>query len=160
MSDAAKAAPKAGGKKKFILFAVVGLLSIGAGFLSPLLRSGQSHEEPKGDSPEDLKETFVPFCEATVNLNEARQSRYLKVKIVLTVVNKNKKSLTGRLEERNAVLKNWLIAYLSDKGLKDVSGRAAINRIRREILVQLNVLLYPGVEGPILDVLFEDFVVQ
>jgi len=63
-----------------------------------------------------------------VNLAEPRLGRYLRVKVVLVADPKASKELEEQMELRKATLKNWLIAHLSDKTLRDVTGRASINR--------------------------------
>ena len=40
------------------------------------------------------------------------------------------------------------------------AGRAGVNRLRREIREQFNAMLYPNGEEPIVEILFDEFVVQ
>jgi flagellar basal body-associated protein FliL len=151
-----------GGKKKLIvLFAVTGILSLGAGATAPLFllrgaqpaRDTQEVEKPGPDAP-------VAFGEVTVNLADGRLNRYLRVKILLVVDGKQLKRVEAALEERKPILKNWLITHLSDKTLADVTGRVSINRIRREIQEAFSARMFPEGDGHLRDVLFEEFVVQ
>lgn len=105
-------------------------------------------------------DAFVPFGEVIVNLAEGRLSRYLRVKVVLMAAPKAASQMEEQVEQRKAALKNWLIAHLSDKTLRDVTGRASINRIRREILDRFATDLDPEATGSLRDVLFEEFVIQ
>lgn len=155
----AAAAPARGGKKMIVVVLVVALCSAGGGFLVPRFLQGQPPEAAEGKAG-PLKEAFISGGEVTVNLAEGRLSRYLRVKIVLVTDSKHEKKVAESLETHKAALRNWLIAHLSDKTLQDVTGKASINRTRREILDHYNAALFPGGTGPLRDVLFEEFVVQ
>lgn len=153
--------PNSGGKKKLIIIlAVVSLVSVGAGACAPLvLKAGN----PKGASVKEEVEkpaadVSVSFGEVTVNLSGHQLNRYLRVKIILVTDTKHCKKCEETLEEKKAILKNWLIAHLSDKTLQDVTGRISINRIRREIQEYFSSKLFDKGEQ-LRDVLFEEFVV-
>ncbi|MBY0228234.1 MAG: flagellar basal body-associated FliL family protein [Gemmataceae bacterium] len=190
MADHSSPAPPAKGGKPWIMLIVVAVCSIGAGAASPFLlgatrsgsdegdhgaghgsghggghakggHGGHGHGGGHGAAPKKAgQETFLPFGEAVVNLAEGRLSRYLRVKVVLVADTKAAKDLEEHLEQRKATLKNWLITHLSDKTLRDVTGRASINRARREILDRFAAELDPDSTGSLRDVLFEEFVVQ
>jgi flagellar basal body-associated protein FliL len=49
---------------------------------------------------------------------------------------------------------------LSDQSLQEVSGKAGVNRVRREIREQFNAMLWPDGSEYIQDILFDEFVVQ
>jgi len=158
MSDHRPAPAPAKGGSKWIILVVVAVCSIGAGAASPFLlgatrqgsddhdsssHGGASHSKGGhgghgGHTAQAAKKTgqdaFLPFGEVVVNLAEPRLGRYLRVKVVLVADPKASKELEEQMELRKATLKNWLIAHLSDKTLRDVTGRASINRARREIL--------------------------
>ena len=68
--------------------------------------------------------------------------------------------IISRAAQKKAIMKHWLISHLSDKSLKDVSGAAGVNRLRREVLEHFNDLMYPDGSEKIKDILFEEFVVQ
>ena len=70
------------------------------------------------------------------------------------------KEFTELLPKYKAIMKNWLISYLSDRSLQEVSGAAGVNRLRREIQEKFNALLFPVGAEKIHDVLFEEFNVQ
>jgi flagellar FliL protein len=169
MANATPGAPKKGGLKKLVIFGVVGLLVTGAGAAVPLLlpakeangSGGKGHgSEGDGHRSGQEKPAFVPFGDVVVNLAEERLTRYLRVKLVLVVDHLEEKEMTEELAKSKAILKNWLIGYLSDKSLKEVNGAANVNRLRREIQEQFNSLLGAGRVDRVHDVLFEEFVVQ
>ncbi len=167
MANAAAGAPKKGGFKKLAVFGVVGLLATGAGAAVPLFLTAREAGAAKAHAPAGeahgaaaAKPAFVPFGDAVVNLSEERLTRYLRVKLVLVVGQAEEKEMTEEVTKNKAILKNWLISYLSDKSLKDVNGTANVNRLRREIQEQFNSLLGAGKVDKVHDVLFEEFVVQ
>jgi flagellar FliL protein len=168
MANAEAGAPKKGGLKKFVVLGVVGLLVTGAGAAVPLMlpakeasASGKGRgSEGEGHRSGQEKPAFIPFGDVVVNLAEDRLTRYLRVKLVLVVDHSEEKEMTEEVTKNKAILKNWLIGYLSDKSLKDVNGAAGVNRLRREIQEQFNSLLGAGKVDKVSDVLFEEFVVQ
>ena len=168
MANAAPGAPKKGGLKKFVVLGVVGLLVTGAGAAVPLMlpakeasASGKGRgSEGEGHRSGQEKPAFIPFGDVVVNLAEERLTRYLRVKLVLVVDHSEEKEMTEEVGKNKAIMKNWLIGYLSDKSLKDVNGAAGVNRLRREIQEQFNSLLGAGRVDKVRDVLFEEFVVQ
>ena len=95
-----------------------------------------------------------------VNLNEARLTRYLRVKLILVVDIQQEKPIAELVQKNKPILKNWLLTYLSDRSMEEVKGAPGINRLRREIQDQFNSMLFPDGSGQIRDVLFEEFVVQ
>lgn len=160
MSDEKTTVEKGGGKKKWFLMVVVGIISIGAGVLAPVFLCGSPSAETAEEEVKEPQDAFLAFGEVTVNLAQPKLERFLRVKLVLMVDAKQEQALTERLEQRKAILKSWLIAYLSDKSLEQVKGRASVNRIRREICEYFSSVLCPRGEEHVRDILFEEFVVQ
>jgi flagellar basal body-associated protein FliL len=147
-------------KKGLIVLIVVALVSGGSGFMVPKFLQTPAAESGKDKPPEKRKDVFISFGDVNVNLAEGRLNRYLRVKIVLVTDSKHEKKVNEKLEEKKATMRNWLIATLSDKSLQEVSGRASINRIRREILDYCSSTLFPEGGSHLHDVLFEEFMVQ
>lgn len=163
MAAPAKAAPAKGGAKGMILLLVVSLFAGGAGFAVPMLLPKSTEKEGSSSHKGEQglgKFAFVDFGDVVVNLSEERLTRYLRVKIMLKIDEMEEKTFTEFLTKNKAILKNWVISYLSDKSLQEVSGGGGVNRLRREILEQFNTLLYPGGQEKIRDVLFTEFNVQ
>jgi len=154
----------------FILMAVVGLVCGLGGMMVPRLlgsteapaAEAQAEEEskPKDDNEaEEQQSAYVPFGDVVVNLNEPRLNRYMRVNISLEVRSEDVDEVTKLVEQKRPLLKNWLIAYLSDKQLEEVRGAAALNRLSREIRDAFNRIL-TGDEEKIIGVLFEEFNIQ
>jgi flagellar protein FliL len=152
------AAPASGRLRRIIFLVVVAGVSLGAGILAPRYFGASSkHAAEMPKLPP--KQAFVPFGEVVVNLSEERLTRYLRVKLILVIDGNHEKEHTEKITKAKATLKSWLISHLTDKSLKEVSGGAGVNRVRREVLEQFNVLLNHEPDL-ILDVLFEEFVIQ
>ena len=103
---------------------------------------------------------FVPFGEVTVNLDEGRMNRYLRLKLSLQIDVKDEEVIQQSLERQNLRLRNWLLSHLSDKTLEQIRGKAGQNMLRREIRNHFNTTLFPDGYDRIHDVLFEEFNVQ
>jgi len=155
------AAPAKGGTRNMLVLGLVALVAAGAGAAVPwvLLAPKDSHKkvEPQKAPP---KPVIVPFGEVVVNLGEERLTRYLRVKVVLVVEEAQNKEVSEQILKEKAFLKNWLIGYLSDQSIQEVSRAAGVNRVRREIRDQFNAMLFPDGAERIQDVLFDEFVVQ
>ena len=160
-TDTDKTAPAKGGGR-WLVTIVVAVVAMAAGFALPRLLSPPTPEAPK-KTPLDkgaAKPAIVPFGEIVVNLGEERLTRYLRAKILLVVDGKEEKNITEHLNKNKAYLKSWLISYLSDLSLQEVSRAVGVNRLRREIRDQFNAMLYPDGQELVLEVLFDEFVVQ
>ena len=100
------------------------------------------------------------FGDVVVNLGEERLTRYLRVKLIVVVNEVHQKTTTDLMAKQKPFLKNWLISYLSDLSMQDVSGAAGVNRVRREIRDQFNAMMFPDGSEKVQDVLFDEFVVN
>ncbi len=157
---------KPGMVKMLLIPLVVGVLCAGLGFSVPILVPGivggeAHHEEPEAPPPPEPR--FVSFGNVTVNLNESRMNRYLRLKITLQLIvppEMPEEELTLHVEGKKAVMTSWLIGHLADLQMDDIRGAAGQNRLRREIHDTFNAMLFPEGEGQVEDVLFEEFNVQ
>ncbi|TWU02372.1 flagellar basal body-associated FliL family protein [Stieleria varia] len=155
---------------KLIVWGLVFLLGIGTGvsvamFVLPSDSAAAGNSLPpqpdKMDIPEpDEKIAFIDFDEVVVNLNDARYSRYVTCNFAIQVADSQKVAIELLLEDKSAVLTNWLIAHLREKTLEDVRGKLGHNTLRREIHSKFNELLFTDGIERIQDVLFKDFKVQ
>ncbi|MFG0333912.1 MAG: flagellar basal body-associated protein FliL [Maioricimonas sp. JB049] len=146
----------------------VGLIAAAAGFAVPFLLP--TAEATKLDETETRasyyellppeKAMFLEFGEVTVNLDEGRMNRYLRLKISLQINKDEEESIKKTLEKRRLILRNWLLSHLSDKDLDSIRGAAGQNMLRREIRNQFNTVMFPDGYDRIHDVLFEEFNVQ
>lgn len=140
----------------------------GAGFAVPFLLPASA---PADESTEDSEVTsvemlpaeesvVVEFGEITVNLDEGRMNRYLRMKISVLVAKKAELDVTAAIEAKGAVMKNWLLSHMSDKSLEEIRGKAGQNMLRRELRREFNEALFTDRKDRIYDVLFEEFNVQ
>jgi flagellar basal body-associated protein FliL len=157
---------------KLIMWGVIFALGAGAGFAAPML-SGSTPDDDSDvqnpgvvgvklmDFPEPVDEkAFIEFDEVVANLNDPRASRYVNCTLSLQVSKSQTEALTKLVEEKNALLKNWLIAHLRDKTLDEVRGKYGHNLLRREIHGKFNEMLFTDGIERIEDILFSDFKIQ
>jgi flagellar protein FliL len=157
------AAPPKSGKKGLVLLILIALIAVAGGATLPWVLGGsRSHAttEKKKTEAAKIKQTAIFFDTVRVNLPEERLNRFLIVKIMVAVEESEAKEITEHMEKQKAFLKNRLISYLSDQSMHEVTRQIGVNRIRREIRDEFNAILYPEGEEKILDVLFDEFVVQ
>lgn len=152
--------PARSGKKKLIWIGVI-VISMVAGAVAPVA-VGTHHllGASPSKSAADREMASIPFGDVTVNLNDGRMSRYLRIKVVLLAETDDVKAITKQLEKNKPLLKDWLISHLSGKTLKDVGGTVGVKRIQREMQERFEELLFPEGQGKPFEVLFEEFVVQ
>jgi flagellar protein FliL len=153
------APPRKKGWKSWLVPMVAGLLAVAAGFAVPMY---VVPETPKKAAPvrETKRAALISFGEVVVNLGEERLTRYLRVKILIVVDEAHQKTVNDLLQKQRPFLKSWLIGYLSDQSLQEVSRQVGVNRVRREILDRFNAMLFPDGTERIQDILFDEFVVQ
>jgi flagellar protein FliL len=157
------AAPPKSGRKMLIVWALFALVAIGAGAALPWAFGTPIKEmfaPPKKAEATKNQHAAIPFDDVIVNLGEEKMNRYLRVKLMIAVEESDVREVTELVTKQKAFLKSWLICYLSDQSSQEVTRRAGVNRVRREICDQFNLMLYPNSEGKIVDILFDMFVVQ
>lgn len=160
-----QAAPKKG--PGLAAWALVSLVSGGAGFFVPMMLSGKTHTEKTDEHKKEApvakaaeKLVMVPFGDpVVVNLNEV-QPHFMKFAMSLQVDSTQEKVVTDLLVEKKVSLRNWLLVHLGDKDMDDIRGGAGKNMLRREILERFNSLLFTDGYDRIYDVLFEEFTIQ
>lgn len=122
---------------------------------------GETRAVKHGGSPLAKNDpAFINFGEVVVNLNSDRFNRYLRVSLTIQVKSQNQAALEHALDKHKAIVKNWLLSFLSDQGIDEIRGAAGQNRLRREIQNQMNAFLCPDGVDLIDDILFGDFSVQ
>ena len=162
--EVAGSSPGKGGPIPWIL---VTLLCGGMGMAVPYFMPASpetSANEPKPkpviEMPDPEDTAYVDFESVVVNLNEGQLTRYLRVGVTLQVPKEEKEDIVLKLEEKKAVLKNWLLNLISDKNLDEIRGGAGQNRLRREVRDQFNSVLFPDGYDRIFSVLFNEYNVQ
>ncbi len=153
-------------KKSAIGWLLVGAVSGGLGVAAPLMLKAEPEEKQTKTPAVNVemvtadKIAFVPFGDVTVNLNEGRMNRYLRLKISLQIDKAQDAIVKQAVDKQGLILRNWLLSHLSDKELDEIRGAAGQNMLRREIRDQFNSVLFPDGYDRIYDVLFEEFNVQ
>jgi flagellar basal body-associated protein FliL len=144
-----------------LVSSVLGFVCGGLGFALFASLPGMTKSADAGASePKEAVPAFVPFGEVVVNLDEGRMSRYLRLNITLQVDESVVTDTTANVESTKAILRNWLLGYLSDLQMEDIRGAAGQNRIRREVQNHFNDILSPSGTDVVQDVLFEEFTIQ
>ncbi len=156
------------GKMGMIVVPVLVAVSAAAGFAVPRMMGGE--EEPAVATEEQVEKleipdptgepAFVDFGAVVANLNDGRMTRYLKLGISLQVDKAQLMEIEKLHEEREAILRNWLLSHMADKAMDDIRGAAGQNRLRSEIKEQFNAVLFADGVDRIHDVLFQEFNVQ
>jgi len=155
--------PKKGG---MLVWIVVMVISIVGGAATPIVIAGLSSKDSEPDKTEvvelDPEEEFefIEFDEITVNLDEARFSRYLRINFSLQVGKSQMIEVQKQLDAKTTICKNWLQTHIAEKSTDDLRGRYGRNRLRREIHDYFNEVLFSDGIERIQDVLFSEFHVQ
>ncbi|MTI45250.1 flagellar basal body-associated protein FliL [Roseibium hamelinense] len=152
-----------GGKKKLILFGVIGLvllLAAGGGayyffFMGSSTIPQRDPMNPSAPAPQEQRPVvFYDLPEMTVNLATEGRTTYLKVRIALEVENR------AMIDQISPFLPRILDAfqiYLRELRPADLEGSAGLFRLKEELLRRINLSVYPArVEG----VLFKEILVQ
>jgi len=161
-------------KKSKLPLLIACVVSLGGGVAVPMFvnvpamlgmaKAGEKEmEKAKPKAEGEAKTIVIPFSEkegTVVNLAEERATRYLKVKLALSVDAEYEKEVLKKLAEKKTAMKSWLLIHLAGKTLKDVSGSVGASRVQREILEKFEDFLYPDGHGHLRAVLFEEYVVQ
>ena len=156
---------KSKGGGGLILTLVVFVCAIGAGLALPLVVSQLNASGPPPDevamATPDLEEDveFIPFDEVTVNLDEARFSRFLSLTFSLQVAKSQRAEIEQMVEAKKLIFKNWIQIHLAEKGVEDLKGFGR-NQIRRELQDFFNKVLFDDGIERIQDILFDKFHVQ
>jgi flagellar protein FliL len=161
MANEVAAPPKSGGRG-WIVWILIVLAAVGAGASLPWALGRHPNDaatHKKTEAPKTKLEA-IPFGDVVVNLGENQLNRFLRAKILVAVAEPDVKEVTELLTKQKAFLKSWLIGYLSDQTTQEVSRRVGVNRLRREIREEFNAKLFPNGEETIVDILFDEFVVQ
>lgn len=162
---AAPPAKPAGGMMPWV---VVGTVAAGVGAVVPFgmtMMAGHAPAQsrqaaPYETTPRSSSMKFVPYREVTVNLDEARMNRYLRLKIALYIREADENVVSSAIAKKDLILRNWMVSHLSDKELDDIRGKAGQNMLRREIRDYFNATLFDDNYDRIYDVLFDEFNVQ
>lgn len=159
-----------------ILFAVVTAGTTGGFALSQLIggRSTPAADAGAGKSPPDNPTAFLPsegspnsswtydkIEPVVANLDEPGVTRYIRATVTLEIRGDvDKTQMEEFLQDKNAVMKDWLTTYFAGLSLEDVRGSRNLSRIKQEIQEHLNEILFANGRPMISRVLFKEFAVQ
>ncbi|MCS7278858.1 MAG: flagellar basal body-associated FliL family protein [Thermodesulfobacteriaceae bacterium] len=124
------------GKKRLLVFAVIGLLVIGlagVGFFIFLSAKGGEKKEKVGKKDKDS--ILIDLDPIVVNLLDPTGKRYLQIRLSLEVGDKKIEEI---VKKKDSKIKDVIISYLSGKTVEDVLKPTAKEEIKRELLQKIN----------------------
>jgi flagellar basal body-associated protein FliL len=169
---------KGGGFKLMTWLILAGIVIAGltGGFgLAQLLAGGDSQIEKADIKVDDTKSFDDLLADSTnekkawsfdiepviANLDEPGVTRYARVAVTLELSGEmDSKNGTVFLEEKKAVLRDWLTTYIAGLSLERVRGTSNLARIKKEIRDQFNELVFPETKPFIVNILFKEFAIQ
>ena len=160
-------ATSSGSMTKVLVWLAVVVFAIGGGLATPFLiaqmtaepdPSDQNTKQVEPDPDEEVE--FIEFDEITVNLDEARFSRFLRMKFAFQVPKSERVEIETIIKAKSVVFKNWIHVNMAEKSSEDLRGKFGRNRVAREMLDFLNQTLFDDGYERIRAVLFEVFTVQ
>ncbi len=146
-------ASKPKNKQTLIIGATIVALLGGGGLIYSKFYSDTANPIQNVD---DKKTIFVPMNEITVNLKQGIENNtsWLKVHVTLEVIGKtNYETVTKMMPKIMDVFQT----YLKELRKNDLDGSFGIYKIKDEMLLRINAILYPA---KIEDILFQDFMMQ
>lgn len=157
-----------GGKKSnnlvliIIIVALVLVLLI-VGVVVAMLAGGDDNPQNSNPSSKEKPQKMMdsmevgpmfPLDNFTVNLLSDSGRRYLKVQMNLEL---DGEELASELESKTAVIRDVIIRLLSSKTLEEISTAKGKDKLKEQIVNQLNLRLR---DGNVRNVYFTEFVVQ
>jgi flagellar basal body-associated protein FliL len=175
-SDKASPAKGKGGLFVWLILGAVIVAGSTGGFALSQLMGGTAVSDSNAVQPAQAEEAFDPLVgdgtsqkawiydkldPIVANLDEPGVTRYIRITVILEMSPKMD-SIKGQvfLDEKKALLQDWLTTYLAGLSLEDVRGSRSLNRIKREVLDQFNRLLFGQDKFYVDRVLFKEFAVQ
>jgi flagellar protein FliL len=116
--------------------------------------SGEASAKSGGEAVSTEVGLMFPLETFTVNLLSESGRRYLKCEINLEM---GGKELSPELEEKKPVFRDIIIRILSSKSLEEISTAKGKEKLKEQIVNELNLRLK---DGKVKNVYFTDFVVQ
>ena len=166
-TDEAESPKSSGSLGKILLWLVVIVVAIGGGISTPFVIGQLDFTASETKATEKLAEPdpdeeieFIEFGEVTVNLDEARFSRYLRMNFSLQVAKSQKIEIEEKVKAEKIIFENWIQVHLADKTTEDLVGKFGRNRVRREMLDFFNKSLFDDGIERVQDVLFKEFHIQ
>ena len=168
--DGKKKKKKKGGKLKYIILGIILLFSVAGGAIAyimgvfekeenPAVRVVESESEEKNTEPNAdgviEQAVFYDMEEFVVNLNVGnKRPSFLKITVSLEL---SGESQVPRIEERMPKIRDSFQIYLRELRQEDLRGSAGLYRLREELLLRINKVVYPA---KVNDILFKEILVQ
>lgn len=136
--EAAQKEVKKGGKKKLLLFILIGVFLIGVTGGAVFLILGKKNEGEKGKTGETAKieaEIIYALQPVVVNLMDPYGKRYLQIGLALGLASKKAEE---RIKHREPMIRDILISFLSSKSPEEVLQPEAKEIIKRELKMRIN----------------------
>jgi flagellar FliL protein len=156
----AAAPAAAGGKPPKVVLALLALNLGLSGFAAFKVATAKpahaaaAAKEGKEPASSEVTGTVINLDPFVVNLNEMGSSRYLKVTIQLEL---SEHEAEKSIEKNKQIIRDGMLSYLSGLHLKDTLGAQAKDKIRTDLLAQIE-----GVVGThrVRRMFFQEFMVQ
>ena len=161
---------KSGNNLILIIVIVVLILVILIGIFAFILMSGGDEGQPQQQQQQGQVQQqssqrpgqgimlevgpMFPLNTFTVNLSSDSGRRYLKVEMNLEL---SDEELGMELEQKTAVVRDTVIRLLSSKSFEEISTEKGKDKLKEQIVDQLNLRLK---DGRVVNVYFVEFVVQ
>ncbi len=164
--EESEAKQSSGMMMKLLIWLVVVTFAIGGGVATPFViasfasSDGDTEQEEMAEPDPEEEVEFIDFDEVTVNLDEARFSRYLRINFSLQVAKSQREEIEAKILAKTTIFKNWIQVQVAEKTTEDLRGKYGRNRLRREIHDYFNKVLFSDGIERIQDVLFREFHVQ
>lgn len=153
-----QAKPGLSKKKKLILgIAIVLIIAIGAGsfIFVKKHKEEQLKEEALKNELQKNENIFHDLDEMIVNLNtEGKGVSFMKLKITIEMESKADFDAVVKMTPR---IKDVFQVYLRELRPSDMQGSVGIYRLREELLLRVNKVIYPA---KVKDILFKEVLVQ
>lgn len=160
---------KSGGNNLILIIIVVllVLLLVVGGVVAYLMLSGDDEENPEAVKQEKVEKKkshkeiddltvgpMYPLDKFTVNLLSQNGSRYLVAKIDLEQENPE---MTPELDTKVSLIRDIIISILSSKTVEEISTPKGKEKLKEEIIDQINKYLE---DGEIKRIYFTNFIIQ
>ncbi len=137
-------------------------LMIGAAIIALIGGGGLIYSKFYSDSAQptqsvyDKKTLFVPMDDITVNLKQGVENNtsWLKVRVTLEVIGKTNHDMVTKMMPK---IMDIFQTYLKELRKNDLDGSFGIYKIKDEMMLRINSILYPA---KIEAILFQDFMMQ
>jgi len=163
--------PAKGGNKKIFVFSGAGLAAlIAAAFLFATFavptvpEEGNAGTEGKEKEARKTEEEHPPLVYALpsimVNIKGTNKKQILKVTLNLVCRTDKPEETTRLIDEKKVEIKNALNIMLTGKTREELEGSEEMSMLAVEIRDLLNKVIFPGSEGLIRKVLYDEFIIQ